>query len=530
MKNVACITAPHTLPDALLAELSTILAARAGWHFPPERWPELERRIHAVAQDLDFADTPACIHWLTTSTLTPQQVEVLADHFTVGETYFFRENQALDVFTEQILPPLVQARQQSTRSLRIWSAACCTGEEPYSLAILLSSRIPNIQDWQVTIVGTDINPRFLQKANAGVYSEWSFRTTPLHLRERYFQRTENGNFAILPEIRRMVRFSQLNLAEGTYPSFVNNTNDMDVIFCRNVFIYFSPDRIDSAVANFHRTLVDGGWFIVSPSETAYLSPSLFEPYSFPGTIVHQKKSAFPHLPLSSAGISAPSLFLLSNSAASPGPEVSSGALLTETPYLPPSTSGTSSVPIVSQEPPAQPCASVDTAESALYREAELLYKEGRYDEVCIKLQNSLWHLYMPPSPLTLQIVTLLVRSYANQGAGNEALACCQKAIELDPFNPRLHYLLATLLSEYAREDDASLSLKRTLYLDPDFVIAHFALATLARRQHRPQDMQRHLRNTHNALRHYRPDDLVPEAEGLTVKGLRELIIVMLTKK
>ena len=146
------------------------------------------------------------------------------------------------------------------------------------------------------------------------------------------------------------------------------------------------------------------------------------------------------------------------------------------------------------------------------------------------LQNSLWHPYMPPSPLTPQIVTLLVRSYANQGAGNEAIACCQKATELDPFNPRLHYLLATLLSEYAREDDAGLSLKRTLYLDPDFAIAHFALANLARRQHRPQDMQRHLRNTHNALRPYRPDDLVPEAEGLTVKGLRELITLMLTKK
>ena len=232
--------------------------------------------------------------------MTPQQVEVLADHFTVGETYFFRENQALDVFTERILPPLVQARQHSTRSLRIWSAACCTGEEPYSLAILLSSRIPNIQDWQVTIIGTDINSRFLQKANAGVYSEWSFRTTPLHLRERYFQRTKNGNFAILPEIRRMVRFSQLNLVEGTYPSFLNNTNDIDVIFCRNVFIYFSPAHIYTVVANFHRALVDGGWLIVSPSETAYLPPSLFEPHSFPGTIVHQKKSAFPHLPLSSS--------------------------------------------------------------------------------------------------------------------------------------------------------------------------------------------------------------------------------------
>lgn len=496
------MTASSTLSDAVLAELSTLLATRAGWHFPPERWPELERRMHAVAQDLGFADIPACIHWLMTSTLTPHQVEVLADHFTVGETYFFRENPALDVFTERILPSLLQERRQGTCSLRIWSAACCTGEEPYSLAILLSSRIPNIQDWQVTIVGTDINPRFLHKAQAGIYSEWSFRATPPHLKERYFQKTTNGKFVILPEIRRMVHFSRLNLVENTYPSFLNNTHDMDVIFCRNVFIYFAPAHISQAVANFHRSLVEGGWLIVSPSETAYLSPALFEPHSFPGTILHRKKSTIPPLPLSATKTPAPTLFLQSSSTASPVP----------------------------QKSPVQPGAPVEPAESVRYREADLLYKEGRYEEVCRTLQPMLRAPAVPLSPLTTQMVTLLVRAYANHGAWNEAIACCHTAAELDSCNPRLHYLLATLLAAHAREDDAGLSLKHTLYLDPDFAIAHFALANLARRQHRVPDMQRHLRNTHHALRHARPDDLVPEAEGLTVKTLRELVTLMLTRK
>lgn len=304
------MSVPPALPDSLLATLSDLLAVRAGWFFPPERWPELELKIHAVAQDLDFTDTSACIHWLTTAPLTPQQMEVLADHFTVGETYFFREPQALDVFADHILPALIQTRQHSTRSLRIWSAGCCTGEEPYSLAMLLSTRIPNIQDWQVTILGTDINPRFLHKATIGEYSEWSFRTTAPHLRERYFRRTENGHFTIVPEIRRMVRFSQLNLVEDTYPSFLNNTNDMDVIFCRNVFIYFSSDYISAATTNFHEALANGGWLIVSPSETAYLSLSLFELRSFPDTILHQKKSSFLQpFPLSTTGIPAPSLSL-----------------------------------------------------------------------------------------------------------------------------------------------------------------------------------------------------------------------------
>jgi chemotaxis protein methyltransferase CheR len=522
------MTTPSTLSDSLLAELSNTLVARAGWHFPPERWPDLERRIHAVARALGFADTATCIHWLAASPLTAQQVEILADHFTIGETYFFRETQALEVFTDYILPSLVQARQYGTRSLRIWSAACCTGEEPYSLAILLSTRIPNIQDWQITIVGTDINSRFLQKAHTGVYSEWSFRATPLHLKERYFQRTENGTFAILPEIRQMVRFSQLNLVEGNYPSFVTSTNDMDVIFCRNVFIYFSPDRIHTAVGNFHRALVDGGWFIVSPSETAYLPSSLFVPHSFPGTIVHQKQSALPSLQPSTPKGTVPSPFPLSRSPSLLFPNESSvSPPLEEQTISPPKASP---VLIVSKEPLEQPHDPINATESAHYREAEILYKEGHYAEVCNKLRTFLFSDNTQSAPVTPQTVALLVRSYANQGAWNDAVASCQKAAELDPLNPRLHYLLATLLLEQAREDEARVSLKRTLYLDPDFAIAHFTLANLAQRQHRFKHAQRHLQNTQYALRHYRPDDLVPEADGLTVKGLHELITRLLRRK
>lgn len=521
----------HPLSDALLTELSELLATRAGWHFPPDRWPELERRIHAVARDFDFTDPAACIRWLATSALTSQQAEVLTEHFTVGETYFFRETQALDVFADRILPALIKARQHTTRSLRIWSAACCTGEEPYSLAILLSTRIPNIQDWQVTIVGTDINPRFLRKATAGEYSAWSFRATPPHLRERYFRRTEDGRFALLPEIRRMVHFTQLNLVTDPYPSFLNNTNDMDVIFCRNVFIYFAPDSIASSVAHFHQALVEGGWLIVSPSETAYLPSSLFEPHSFPGTIVHRKRSAFSQPPLHSTP-EIPPRAPYSSSASVPvlAPPVASVSSLTKTQDRPPRVPAMASVRPSSQESPAQLLASNEVTERTFREEAEKLYKEGRYEELCHKLQHSLWHSLPPTSPVLPRMVTLLVRSYANVGAWDKAVDCCQKAIDLNPLNARLHYLLATLCAEHGREDAAGLSLKRALYLDPDFAIAHFALAHLARRQHRPQDTHRHLRNAHHALRDSRPDDLVPEAEGLTVKRIRELITNMLASK
>jgi chemotaxis protein methyltransferase CheR len=451
----------------------------------------------------------------------------------VGETYFFRETHALDVFTEQILPPLIQARQQTSRSLRIWSAACCTGEEPYSLAILLRTRIPNIQDWNITIVGTDINTRFLKKAAEGVYSEWSFRATPHHYKERYFRRTTNGRFEIVPEIRRMVRFSQLNLAEDAYPSFINDTNNMDVIFCRNVFIYFSPERIHTAVQSLHRALIDRGWLIVSPSETAYLPSSLFEAYPFPGTIIHQKRAAFSYALSSPQESVSTSLLPLSGqcspfSTALPLPCVATQEQPASQPQF-----ASSPVPIATEDTTV----TEDTAEQlhappplTLYQEATNLYKEGRYAEVSEKLRSSLFPNDTRVTPFDPHSAMLLARSCANQGAWNEAITYCQKATLADPLNSRLYYLLATLLLEQGRENEALLSLKRTLYLDPDFALAHFTLANLARRQQRPHDVRRHLQNTKQALRQYRPDDLVPEAEGLTVGRLLELIATMLLQE
>ncbi|MDE2258962.1 MAG: protein-glutamate O-methyltransferase CheR, partial [Betaproteobacteria bacterium] len=230
---------PITLSDALLSQLSDFLESHIGLHFPKERWRDLERGIAAASRESGHLQTETFVDWLLSAPLTRTQIEGLASHLTVGETYFFREKRSLEIFEEQILPELVRARGETERHLRIWSAGCCTGEEPYSIAMLLDRLIPDLKKWNVTILATDINPQFLRKAVLGVYGEWSFRNMPSWLKEQYFKRRENGRFEIQPRIRKMVTFSYLNLAEDAYPSLVNNTNAMDVIFCRNVLMYFS---------------------------------------------------------------------------------------------------------------------------------------------------------------------------------------------------------------------------------------------------------------------------------------------------
>ena len=157
----------HTLPESLLFSMSDFVATRMGLHFPRERWGDLERGITAAAREFDLPDAESCALRLLSTSPTQNHTEILASHLTVGETYFFREKRSFEVLEEHVLPELLRSRRGVERRLRIWSAGCCTGEEPYSVAMLLDRLIPDPGEWNVTILATDINPRFLKKAAEG---------------------------------------------------------------------------------------------------------------------------------------------------------------------------------------------------------------------------------------------------------------------------------------------------------------------------------------------------------------------------
>lgn len=512
------------LPDSLLSQLSDLISTRMGWHFPSDRWRDLERGIRATAQDLGFADVHACIDWLHSATLTPQHIAILSDHFTVGETYFFREPRALEILTAQILPPLMQARQFGDRHLRIWSAACCTGEEPYSIAMTLATSIPRLAEWQVSIIGTDINPRFLQRAVSGVYTAWSFRSTPDWIKTRYFQPTDDNRFALCQEIRQMVTFLPLNLADDVFPPPVNAAGTIDVIFCRNVFIYFSPERSQTVIRNFHQALSDGGWLIVSPSETAYLTEDSFTPVSFPGIIAHRKKdpSARPHqetqpVPrLASPLAPKTRLMPLSDLIKSAGPLPTAEAKSKE-------RSATAPAPAPLPTPAPTPPVTAPP-EPDRYSEAKSLYEQGRYLEVSEKLRNAATG--SESALLNQEEMLLLIRACVNQGASDEAIVWCHKAIAEDVLNPRFYYLLATVLLEQDREEEASQALRQTLYLDSKFILAHFTFGNLSLRQKKTREARRHFQNAVVLLRQQHRDTILPESEGLTAGRLSDLIRTM----
>lgn len=468
--------------EEMLSSLSDLIAEKIGLRFPPERWQELEKKMNAVAREFGVADNAALTRQLISSSLTQAQIEILASHLTVGETYFFRETQLFEILERHVLPELIRTRQGSERRLRIWSAGCCSGEEPYSIAISLHKAIPNIKEWDVTLLATDINPQFLRKAAEGVYGEWSFRGVPTWIKERYFRPTKDGRFEISSSIKERVTFSYLNLVEDAYPSLLNNTNGMDVIFCRNVLMYFSQPHVKKVARNFRRALVEGGWLIVSPTESMQILSSPFAAVNFPDATLYRKES---HAARSEKR---PDVFYPPPQTVTPPPE--------PIPSLP------ASPPPARNEPPPNP-----------YLEAQVLYERGLYIEVVEKLVGQ----------KSVEAFTLMARAFANQGKLAEAKTWCDKAIAAKKLDAGLHYLLATILLEQNQPDAASASLKRSLYLEPKFALAHFALGHLALRQGKNKEASKHLHNALAVLNAHSLEDMLPHSEGITAGRLAEVI-------
>lgn len=472
------------LPSPLLSQLSRLLAVQMGLHYPAERWRDLERGIGAAAPELGVDDARTCARLLSSAPLTCRQIEVLARHLTVGETYFFRGQKYFDALDAHILPTLLERSARDNRPLRIWSAGCCTGEEPYSIAMSLD-KLMRGKEWKAVIVATDINPAFLEKAARGIYGEWSFRETPAWIRERYFKRRKNGEFEIVPHIRRRVAFSHLNLAGGSYPSPDGSFNAMDIIFCRNVLMYFNPEGIRRTARKLHRSLDRDGWLIVSPAEVSVSLFPQFEAISYEGSIFYRKTEraparadAPPHVPPPShaADIPAPATPASGHAGCAGGVSRGPG------------------------DAPAEPSPHASSLPS-------------RADA----------HAAVPASPAAAETHYQAARSCADAGNFPEAIEWCEKAISADKLNPAIHYFLANLKNETGNGAAAMESLQRTLYLDPDFVLAHFSMAALHLSHGRTREARRCFGNTWSLLQRLPADMPLPESEGMTAAGLIEIM-------
>ena len=484
------------IPEALLIRFGAFVAEHMGLHFSRTRRDALEQGVERAAGEFGFEDPVACAEWLLSAPLTSPQIEILASHLTVGETYFFREKRSFEMLEREVLPELIRARR-AERRLRIWSAGCCTGEEPYSIAILLS-RMIDLREWNVTILGTDINPRFLRKAVKGMYTKWSFRDTPSWVREEYFEGVGENRFAISPLIKGMVGFSYLNLAEDVFPSLSNNINGMDLIFCHNVMMFFTPEQMRRTIRQFHRCLVGGGWLLVSPTEASQALFKEFAAVPFSGITLYQKEG-WPGRMVRKTSLS----------------QQAADAVL---PPLPVEMVVREEVGV--REPDVE-VAAPGESESAAYAEAAALHGRGEYAGAEAKLVE--WLASGPDGEEETQACALLARIYANQGRLTEALEWCDRVIGRDRLDPGHFYLRAIVLQELDRGEEGKRALGQALYLDGGFVMAHFALGNMALREGQFGVGQKHFENALACLEGYGEEEGLPEGEGLVAGRMEEMI-------
>lgn len=494
------------LPE-VLQKIDSLLGLR----YQPHQWSDLLRLLKPAARELGYADLEDFLTRLAKGDKDEKTLNVLAKHLTIGESYFFREIVVFSILRERILPEMLERkRAQGERSVRVWSAGCSTGEEVYSIAILLDSFLSDLPDWQFTVLGTDVNPVAVERAREGVYRDWSFRDVPMDIHAAYFERTEDGKHAVVERIKQRTEFRQLNLvtAPALFPT------GFDMIFCRNVMLYFTREKVSSVVQGFRRSLRENGWLIPSLTETTLINNPGFEGERFGDATLYRKQPHVPKLfslpqasdakereeePVPSRGLRNPfaALFSLRGGADTQtedrqdtdafDEELSDGL-----------TIAADAVPKSSATP-----AETANAQTAPVRDAVV------GDVVHKKI--------------------LKARRHADAGQLDLARDAAKEAIALNKMEPQAHYMFGTILRESGETTQALQAFERALYLNQDFIPAHFSIATLYHQLGGDLKARRHFGIAKHLLEVHGDMDILLEPGDISARHMLDIIKTFLER-
>jgi len=270
------------LPDDVFRMLRDTIYQKSGLWFADSSQYLLQKRLSPRARELNFDSFQKYFYFLQYDPRADAEFDHIFDLVTTNETYFFREPAQLDAFIEEIVPEILDKKEN--RKIRIWSAGCSSGEEAYTIAILLSERgFYNRASFE--IFASDINQQVLAKARKGHYRESAFRATPPSLRDRYFTHEADGSWRVNDAIRNRVSFGRLNLYDEARVSLLGH---LDLIFCRNVIIYFDDSSKKIVINSFYNRLVDGGYLLLGHSESLISLSAQFKLKHLKHDMVYQK--------------------------------------------------------------------------------------------------------------------------------------------------------------------------------------------------------------------------------------------------
>jgi len=277
------------ITDDDLEKFCEFIYRKTGIRFESKKRYFLERRLieRIEAMNCDgLRDYFALLHFQESG----HEVQQIVNLLTINETYFFRELYQIDCLVNSILADVGRRKRRQGDRLKIWSVPCSTGEEPYSLAISLLERWPLVDDFEIEIHASDIDSSVLERAKTGIYDERSLHLLPAMYRQKYFKPRADGTWQIIADLRNSIDFSLVNISN------LNETwqyRNFDVIFCRNLLIYFDDVSRRQAAEMFYEALSPGGFICLGHSESMSRMSSMFMPRKFADALVYQKSPQHP---------------------------------------------------------------------------------------------------------------------------------------------------------------------------------------------------------------------------------------------
>ncbi len=493
----------YELTDVDYLRFTGLVRAKSGLEIPEVRRPDLEKAVLQSMAELSISDPEMLFNHLVNEAEGSFALEGLIARITIGETHFFRNRPQFEALEKYVLPEIIEKRRPIKR-LRMWSAGCATGEEPYSLAILVKQLIPDLSDWNVFILATDINRTALEKAQKGEFGSWSFREVPPEFQAGYFSQ-DGSRFAITPAIRDRVTFAYLNLIEDGYPSMLTNTQVMDLILCRNVLIYFNETTNRRVVERLYASLSRSGWLVVGHAEPSQSVFHQFLVHNFPGAILYQKPENEEQIPAPS-----PSAF---PRAGRPAPGERPPAKANPLPAIPVRPAQRRPAP-----PTTSPGRTLPLPPPAEMQSAVALFESGQTDAALGKLTA-----LAGANPGNAWPPFWMAKIYANRLDLENAERWIDIALGLEPLLAPAHYLRGLILQELGRLDQSLEALRSCLYADPQFLLGYFSLAGLLGRLSQTQRALKALKNLEDLLAGQKREAMVPEGDGLTVGRLAEFV-------
>ncbi len=494
MKNILPLSADD------FAVFRELLKEASGLHFEESRSQSLHLALWQRLQHRGYDSYREYYNLLKFHPEGRLEIRELFDLITIGKTYFFRNKAQFDALMTCVLPEIMQRKASSKdKQIRVWSAGCSGGDEAYSIAIAMMEVLPSYEGWRISILGTDINRSGLARAREAVYRGKDIAHLPKEYLAKYFK-VRGPAYTLNPNVRALACFEYHNLAQD--PFIHEKMQNIDILFCRNVTIYFDRQTTRRVIERFHGCLAQGGYLFLGHSETLWQITHKFERMEFPQSFIYRKKlravqegSMRPWTTV--PGITLETLTSIKETVADPSAfpkQIEHG--LQEKPE-----------PLEQGEKPLEVQEGVESA----YRKTALGLNEMK-DPAALLCPNNMTFPLKNPMPAYLTKATIL----ANEAKYKEAAHLLAKIIETDNLSVEAYYLLGILLYKSRHLKEAETQFKKVIYANPDTVLAYFNLGNMYCCQRKFREAVREFKNAIRLLEKRPKDEQVRFCEDVTV--------------